>query len=74
MPQCTFKLHSPTLAIRLENDHRTIVTLPRAALVTLVDGDVDVNGFVHVRFDNESLIMFAEDLRYRGERMLQQSA
>ena len=75
MPQCTFKLNSPTLAIRLENDHRTIVTLPRDALVTLVDaGDIDVNGFVHVRFDNESLIMFAEDLRFRGERMLQQSA
>ena len=75
MSQCTFKLNSPTLAIRLENDNRTIVTLPRNALVTLVDvGDIDVNGFVHVRFDNESLIMFAEDLRFRGERMLQQSA
>ena len=75
MPQCTFKLSSPTLAIRLENDDRTIVTLPRNALVTLVDaGDIDVNGFVPVRFDNESLIMFAEDLRFRGQRTLQQSA
>jgi hypothetical protein len=36
MPPRTFKLNSPTLAIREENDQRVIVTLPAGALVTFV--------------------------------------
>jgi hypothetical protein len=74
MPKLTFRLNSPTIAIRPENDQRTIVMLPREALVTLLVGDIDAKGFVQVRYRNESLIMFAEDLRARGERILEQSA
>jgi hypothetical protein len=74
MPQPTFKLKSPTLAIREVNNQRTIVTLHREALVTLLVGDIDANGFVEVLYDNEALIMFAEDLRTRGLLVLKQSA
>jgi|HubBroStandDraft_4_1064222.scaffolds.fasta_scaffold474559_1 hypothetical protein len=74
MPQTTFKLKSPTLAIREVNNQRTIVTLHREALVTLLVGDIDANGFVEVLCDNEALIMFAEDLRTRGLLVLKQSA
>jgi hypothetical protein len=74
MPQSTFKLNSPTLAIREVNDQRTIVTLPRGALVTLLAGDIDAKGFVEILYDNEALIMFAVDLRVRGVLVLKQSA
>jgi hypothetical protein len=41
MPQSTFKLNSPTLAIREVNNQRTIVTHPGEALVTLLVGEID---------------------------------
>jgi hypothetical protein len=74
MPQATFELQSATLAIRERNDQRTLLTLPGGALVTLLVGDIDANGFVDVLYDNEALIMFAEDLRARGLLVLKQSA
>jgi hypothetical protein len=71
MPIRTFKLKMTTLAIHPENDQ--MVTIPANALVTLVDGDTDGNGFVKVRYRDQVTIMFAEDLRSRGERVREQS-
>jgi hypothetical protein len=51
-----------------------MVTIPASALVALVVGDIDENGFVEVRYRHQLLIMFAEDLRSRGERVWGQSA
>jgi len=73
MPQRTFKLNTSTMTI-LSDDQRTMVTIPANALVSLVVGDIDTNGFVEVRYRDKVLIMFAEDLRSRGERMWGQSA
>jgi hypothetical protein len=73
MPLRTFKLNSPTLAIREENDHRTMMTLPEGALLTFV-GDIGARGFIQILYDNKTLIMFAEDLRTRGLLVLKQSA
>lgn len=74
MPQSTFKLNSPTLAIREVNNQRTLVRLPGGALVTFLAGDIDAKGFVQILYDNEALIMFAADLRTRGLLVLKQSA
>jgi hypothetical protein len=74
MPQLTFTLKSPTLAIREVNRQRTLVTLPRNALVTLLGGDIDTKVFVRILYDDEALIMFAVDLRNRGLLVLKQSA
>jgi hypothetical protein len=73
MPQHAFKLKTSTLAI-LSDDQRTMVTIPANASVTLVVGDIDENGFVEVRYRDQVLIMFAEDLRTGGERRWGQSA
>ena len=74
MPQLSFTLQSPTLAIREVNRQRTLVTLPRNAVVTLLGGDIDTEVFVEILYDNEPLIMFAVDLRTRGFLVLKQSA
>ena len=71
MPKRTFKLKTTTLAIHSENDQ--MVTIPANALLTLVDGDADGNGFVKVRYRDQVRIMFAEDLRSRSERVREQS-
>ena len=74
MPQRTFKLNTSSMAILSMNDQRTLVTIPENATITLVAGDVEANGFVEVRYRDKILIMFAEDLRSRGECVLAQSA
>jgi hypothetical protein len=74
MPEPTFKLSTSTIAILNENAQPRIVTIGANALVTLVDGDTETNGFVRVRCEDKVLSIFAVDLRSRGERVLGQSA
>ena len=74
MPQPTFKLGTSTIAILNENAQPRIVTIEANALVTLVEGDADANGFVRVRCEDKILAIFAVDLRSRGQRVLGQSA
>jgi hypothetical protein len=74
MPQPTFKLSTSTIAILNENAQPRIVTIEANALVTLVDGDAEANGFVRVRCEDKVLSIFAVDLRSRGQRVLAQSA
>ena len=49
MPQRMFKLNTSTTAILNENTRPSMVTIPADALVTVVDGDAEGNGFVKVR-------------------------
>jgi hypothetical protein len=74
MPERTFTLNSPTFAILCEKNQRSLVTLPAKALVALVVGDLDSDGFVKVRYHDKLLEMFAVDLRERGARTLKHSA
>jgi hypothetical protein len=74
MPQRMFKLNTSTTAILSENDQRTVVTIPANALVALLDGDANGNGFVKIRYGDKVLSMFAFDLRVSGERVWGQSA
>jgi hypothetical protein len=69
-----FKLNASTTAILSDYNQRTMVTIPANALVTLVDGNAEGNGFVKVHFEDKVLSMFAFDLRTRGERVRGQSA
>jgi hypothetical protein len=74
MQQRTFKLSTSTLAILDENNQPGVVTIPANAVVTVVFGDPDGNGFVRVRYLDQVLAVFAVDLRNRGERIWKQSA
>jgi hypothetical protein len=62
------------MALLIENASRTMVTIPANAIVTLVEGDIDGNGFVRVRYRERILDVFAVDLRTRGERRSEQTA
>ena len=74
MPQPTFKLSTPTIAILNDNAQPRVVTIDAYSLVTLMDGDAEGNGFVTVRCEDKLLSMFAIDLRTRGERVRGHSA
>ena len=72
MPLLNFKLHSSSVAMQSENDHRKVITIPAHASVTLVTGDIHGKGTVKVRYRDQPLEMLAVDLRTRG--VLERSA
>jgi hypothetical protein len=74
MPQRTFKLNTSTMALLNENIKPSVVTIPATAVVTIVDGDAEGNGFVKVRYRDQVLSVFAVDLRTRSKRMWVRSA
>ena len=68
------RLKTSTTAILNENNQRVTIIVPANALVTLVDGDLNGNGFVRVHFEDKVVSMFAVDLRGHGERICGKSA
>ena len=66
MPQLNFKLHSSSVAMRSENAHRKVITIPANASVTLVAGDITGKGVVTICYQDQPAEMLAIDLRMRG--------
>jgi hypothetical protein len=62
------------MGICVENRQPSVVTIPANAVVTLVLGDIDGNGLLKVRYQNQVLEIFATDLRSRGEPILVKSS
>ena len=70
-----YKLNAPTLAIMsLPNGKRIPVTVPKGALVKVVNGPLDGTRLVDVEWDGEAVMMFTVDLRERGTLIAQASA
>ena len=71
MLQRRFKLTIATNAIVNEP---SVVTIPANALVTVVAGDPNGEGFIKVRYGDKILSMSAVDLRSNGERVREHSS
>ena len=67
MPERIVKLNTPTMAVLSDNKHLRIVTLPAEAMVHIVDGDIYGTGFVKIRYMDQTLAMYAKDLRKLSE-------
>ena len=67
MAERLVKLITPTMAIRSDSDHMSVVTVPADAVVAIVDGDINGTGFVKIRYFDQTLAMYAKDLRSRSE-------
>ena len=69
-----YKLNTPTLAIMsLPNGKRIPVTVPKGAVVMVVNGPLDATRLVDVEWDAEAVMMFTIDLRERGTLIAQAS-
>jgi hypothetical protein len=69
-----YKLNTPTLAIMsLPNGKRIPVTVPKGAVVMVVNGPLDGTRLVDVEWDAEAVMMFTIDLRERGTLIAQAS-
>jgi hypothetical protein len=62
-PGSTYVLSTPTLAIRSDGAHGVAVTIPRHALVRVVEIE---NPMVRVRWEEKTVLLFAVDLAKRG--------
>jgi hypothetical protein len=70
-----YKLNTPTLAIMsLPNGKRIPVTVPKGAVVKVVNGPLDGTRLVDVEWEGDSVMMFTIDLRERGTLIAQTPA
>ena len=70
MQRQAFRLKTPTLGtISSDDGHRVAVTIPQNAIVTVFNGPLDDNRMVDVLWEGKTVMMFALDLRNRGERV-----
>jgi hypothetical protein len=70
-----YRLNTPILGIMsLPNDKRIPVTIPKGAVVKVVNGPLDGTRLVDVEWDGEEVMMFTVDLRERGTLVAAASA
>jgi hypothetical protein len=61
----TFKFTNGTTAIFPEkNNHRSVVLIPVGAHVVVVGGDIELDSFIKIRYDDRVLLIRPQDLRY----------
>lgn len=70
-----FRLKQETIAIETLGEVRTVVMVPSSEVVTVLHGPTpDDKRMVDVRWNNRTLVMFAEDIQRRGEEVTEQTA
>jgi hypothetical protein len=70
-----YKLNTQILAIKsLPNGKRIPVSVPKGAVVKVVNGPLDGTRLVDVEWDGDEVMMFTSDLRERGTRVAAASA
>jgi hypothetical protein len=60
-----FRLTSPTIALFPEDGRHIARTVPFGAVISA--DELDGNKLVEVTWDNQRILMFAQDIRARGE-------
>jgi len=70
-----FHLKQDTISIETLGDSRSVVMVPSGEVVTVLHGpSPDDKRMVDVRWDDRTLVMFAEDIQRRGEEVTEQTA
>ena len=64
-----YRLNTPTLAIIKQDGQNHPTTVPLGAVVKVIDGLLDGNHLVDVRWDGKTVMMFTTDIRERCEQL-----
>ena len=67
MPGERYRLKTPTLAVLRQDKHQLPLTIPNGEIVRVIGPTYDDRQLVDVEWDGKKLMMFARDLRDRGE-------
>ena len=63
----TYRLTTPTLGILNQAGHKTLITIPVGGMIDVEMEGLDANRLVDVHWQDKTVMMFAIDLRDRGE-------
>ena len=69
MAKQRFRLKTLLHAISDDGQHRTITDLPAGAILTAVQEITALDRLVEVRWQDQSVYVFAEDLRSRADHL-----
>jgi hypothetical protein len=61
--ESTLKLKNDCKAIFSEDNQGRVIVIPASAMVTLVEGDLEQDRFVKIRYQGKVLLTLSEDLR-----------
>jgi hypothetical protein len=64
-----FRMKTPTLAIMAQDGAKIPVMIPKGAEVEILDGPLNGNRLVDVRWEDKTVMVFTNDVRDRGERV-----
>ena len=69
MPIGRFRLTNPTLALIHEDGRHVAQTVPTGTIIVIDSHAFDGEKLVNVTWDRKTVMMFAQDLRARAERV-----
>ena len=61
--ESTYKLKNDSKAISSEGNRSSVVHIPASAQVVVLEGDMERDRFVQIRYQGKTLFMLSEDLR-----------
>ena len=64
-----FRMRTPTLAIMTQDGAKIPIIIPKGAEVEVIDGPLNGNRLVDVRWEDKTVMVFTNDVRDRGERV-----
>jgi hypothetical protein len=67
MPGERYRLKTPTLAVLWQDSHRLPMTIPQGGIVRVIGPTYEDRQLVDVEWEGKKLLMFAVDLRGRGD-------
>ena len=62
-----FRLKSPTLAIMTQDGANIAIMIPKGAEVEVIDGPLNGNWLLDIRWECKTVMVFTNDIRDRGE-------
>ena len=69
MSVCKFRITKATIALFLEENRHVARAIQEGAIVAVDIDALDADKFVHVQCEEKTILMFAQDIRSRGERI-----
>jgi len=70
MRKVKYRINSPTIALFLEEGRHVARTIPGGAEITIPDdAAVQETKLIEVRWAEKTVMMFAQDIRARGEQI-----
>lgn len=66
-PKEVYKLNLDTVGVVADGQRRTTKMIPKDSRVTVVNGPLDGERMIDVSWNGQTLMIFTQDLRERGE-------